>query len=229
MNIKALVIFAGLISLTGSLWAHDVWLITRGDHLELQYGHETSEVYNPVKVTEYKGYNSEGTPVALERDPMPEAFALKKNPQAAMITVVFDNGYWVEGSSTNWMNVTKETAKSLGQYHHPIKLHKSIYAWNPGFAKPMGLKFEIVPQADPFKAAGTLPVQVLFDGKPLAGAKVEYGIHGDKAPSVQADKVGKASVPVTAKGEQFFAVDYSPAAAGPEKTSYATSLRYELK
>jgi len=229
MNAKRIGWLFGFLILTQAAWAHDVWLVDRGDRLELLYGHETPEVYNPVKVIEFKGYDKEGMPVALEQVPMPESFDMRKNPQAAMITVVFDNGYWVEGSSTNWMNVSKETARSLGQYHHPIKLHKSIYAWSPGFAKPIGLTFEIVPQADPFKASRTLPVQVLFDGKPLPGAKVEYGIHGDKAPSVQADAQGKASVPVTAQGEQFIAVDYAPAANVPEKTSYSTSLRYVMK
>lgn len=231
MNIKkALMLWIGFISLTSRLWAHNVWLIAKGDDLELQYGHETSEVYNPIKVTEFKGYDKSGAPIPLERDPMPEAFALKKNPQAAMITVVFDNGYWVEGSSSSeWKNVSKETAQTFPGYHHPIKLHESLYAWGTALTKPIGLKFEIVPLQNPFKATGTLPVQVLFDGKPLPGAKVEYGIHGDKAPSVQTDERGKAFVPITVRGEQFIAVDYAPAAAGPEKPSYATSLRYELK
>ncbi len=93
---------------------------------------------------------------------------------------------------------------------------------------PLGLKFEIVPQADPFKADGTLPVQVLFDGKPLAGAKWSMASMVIKRPASKPTD-GKASVPVTAKGEQFIAVDYAPAAAGQENTSYSTSLRYELK
>lgn len=229
MNAKRIVWFLGFCIFAQAAWGHDVWLVDKVDRLELLYGHETPEVYNPVKVIEFKGYDKDGKPVALVQVPLPESFALRKDPQAAVISVVFDNGYWVEGSSTNWMNVSKETAESLGRYHHPIKLHKSIYAWSPGFAKPVGLKFEIVPQTDPFQATGTLPVQVVFDGKPLPGAKVEYGMHGDKAPSVQTDGEGRVSVPLTGWGEQFIAVDYAPDNPGPEQTSYATSLRYTLK
>jgi nickel transport protein len=219
-----------LFSLAGVCRAHDVWLVTKVDRLELLYGHETPEVYNPVKVTDYKGYDVDGKLLMLKTVPMPEAFGLAVDPRVAMITVVFDNGYWVAGSSAEWKNVSLETARTFPAFHHPVKLHKSLYAWSNRFSEPVGLALEIVPLRDPFKAKGVLPVRILFDGKPLPNAKVEFGIHGDKAPSLQADAQGEASVPVTSSGEQFIAVDFAPPTpAGADPVSYATSLRYELK
>jgi uncharacterized GH25 family protein len=232
MNKKTLWLLIGLISLTGGLWAHDVWLVPKGDYLELLYGHETPEVYNPVKVTQFQGYDQRGNLIPLEKKAMPQAFALKKNPRAAMITLTFDNGYWVAVSSSSpWLNVTEQTARTFPAYSNPVKFHKSIYVWGPALAKPAGMKFEIVPLQDPFKASNFLPVQVLFDGKPLTAAKVEYGLHGDTAPSVISDAEGKAMVPVTSHGEQFIAVDHSSPAPvpGQPRKSYTTSLRYEPK
>lgn len=45
------------------------------------------------------------------------------------------------------------------------------------FSKPLGHRLEIVPEADPFslKAGGEFPVRLLFDGKPLALARLVVG------------------------------------------------------
>ena len=97
----------------------------------------------------------------------------------------------------------------------------------------MGLKFEIVPLDDPFKTplGKKLPIQILFNGKPLANVKVSYGLHGDAAPSVLADKNGKAKISVTPVPEQFISVEYNAPGmtADGAANSYSTSLRYELK
>lgn len=225
----------GVFILAQAAWAHDVWLVDKDNHLELLYGHEIPEVYNPAKVVEYKGYDMKGQPVALKTVPLPEVFAIIPNPKAVAITVVFDNGYWIAVSSTSeWQNVSLETAGRFPKYHNPVKFHKSLYAWSDRFARPLGLRFEIVPLTNPFvlKQGQVLPVQVLVDGKPFASADVEYGFHGDKALKVQADDQGRASVPILTSGEQFIAVDNKiPSASPAEKqmTSLATSLRFELK
>jgi nickel transport protein len=234
MKIKTIGVLLGLLCVTGALWAHDVWLVPKEGHLELLYGHETPEPYDPAKIKEANAYDKSGTSVAIKRLKLDQAFGITPNPEAAMVTVVFDNGFWVEASSTEWKNVGKDEAKKAANYSHPWKFHKSLYAWSPRFVEPFGLKFEIVPLQNPFtrKAGDILPIRVLFDGKPLPGADVEYGLHGDKAPKVKSDDKGLASVPITRGPEQFIAVDYKlPAGEDKEADhiSYATSLRYELK
>ena len=234
MNTKTMAVMLGLLCVTGPLGAHDVWLVSKGDHLELLYGHETPEPYDPAKIKEAKAYDKSGHEMAVKPLKLEQAFGVVPDPTAAMITIVFDNGYWVEAGSTVWKNVGKDEAKKSANYSHPWKFHKSLFAWAPRFAQPTGLKFEIVPLQNPYtlKPGAILPVHVLFDGKPLAGTDVEYGLHGDKAPKVKTDGNGLASVPITKGPEQFIAVDYKlPADQDREAdhTSYATSLRYELK
>ena len=216
---------------TSVVSAHDVWLVKKGGRLELLYGHEIAEVYNPVKVREYKGYDKTGKEIPLELAKTEESFGIEENPKAAMIIVNFDNGYWIAESSAVWKNVSLEVAKEHSPYHHPLKYHKSLYDWSEVFAKPVGIKMEVLPLGNPFslKPGDSIQVQVFFDGKPLPNAKVEYEAHSDKAPSVQSDAEGKAKVPVSAKNEQFIAVDYAPDVSSPEQVSYSASLRFELR
>lgn len=55
------------------------------------------------------------------------------------------------------------------------------------FRRVLGQKLELVPQADPYrlKVGDQLPVQVLFDGKPLAGVRVAAYHRADGKPVEQ--------------------------------------------
>lgn len=71
--------------------------------------------------------------------------------------------------------------------------------------QPIGLLLEIVPERDPFglKPGDTLPVLVLFKGKPLAEANVGWQYPGDGETArgyVRTDAKGKALVPISQNG-----------------------------
>lgn len=79
--------------------------------------------------------------------------------------------------------------------------------------KPTGSGLEIVPLVNPSRLdeGGTFPVQVLFDGKPLAGTEIslhgggehghdEQGNHDAGLGSFTTDKEGKASIPTKEHG-----------------------------
>lgn len=68
----------------------------------------------------------------------------------------------------------------------------------PQVTLPVGMTLEIVPERNPFelKASERLPVQVLFEGKPLAGALIKMtNLDNDKVPVETAltDRSGRAS------------------------------------
>lgn len=80
---------------------------------------------------------------------------------------------------------------------------------NEAYRKPLGLKIEIVPLADPslLKAGEKLPVQVLYNGKPLADTQVEIALSQDaKAKTIveiagRTDAQGRVNVKVPAAGK----------------------------
>lgn len=82
------------------------------------------------------------------------------------------------------------------------------------FGRRIGHLLELVPQKNPLalKAGETLPVLVLYDGKPLEGAGVEIGNLVDKLPEERikrypTDAAGIAQVPLRPRGINTLAVD----------------------
>ncbi|HXE76433.1 MAG TPA: DUF4198 domain-containing protein [Candidatus Xenobia bacterium] len=80
------------------------------------------------------------------------------------------------------------------------------------FEKPLGLKVEILPLTDPceLEQGRELAVQVLFDGKPLAGVWLTGGYAGvrghDYPVWVRTDAEGRARVKLDRKGAWFVRV-----------------------
>ena len=76
------------------------------------------------------------------------------------------------------------------------------------YQKPLGHRLEIVADADPFslKPGATLPVRLLFDGKPLAGARIVIGSAApvtatqSKMPGVRTDTEGRARLQLDRSG-----------------------------
>ena len=83
--------------------------------------------------------------------------------------------------------------------------------------QPVGLKLEIVPLKHPSKLVPgeLLPVQVCFDGKPLAGAQVSSA---RETPPVKTDQNGMANVRLPEEGKGLFSVWHKiPVRDDPEK------------
>lgn len=76
------------------------------------------------------------------------------------------------------------------------------------YQKPLGHRLEIVADADPFslRPGGKFPVRLLFDGKPLAGARVVIGSTAtptatqSKLPGVRTDSEGRAELQLDKTG-----------------------------
>ena len=96
-----------------------------------------------------------------------------------------------------------------------VKFAKTVLAWNASVFKPVGQTLEIVPLAAP--AAGVLPVQVLWEGKPLAGAKIVRP-HDAKAAAVETDADGKAAIAVGKKAMQMLSVNHRHGVTADPKT-----------
>lgn len=102
----------------------------------------------------------------------------------------------------------------------------------PALTRPVGLPFEIVPEADPYtlRPGGTLPVRLLFRGKPLAGARVvAYVEPGKPAVQVRTDAAGRAALVLHRPGRWMVkAVHMIPVRGRVDWASVWASLTFEL-
>lgn len=200
-----------LLATTALLWslaaqAHDAWVAPGpGPVWPVLYGHEVPSAYAPDKVKAVRAFDAAGDAVALERVRGADGIGVRTTAVPALFTVDFDNGFFsrVDGKS---VNLGKREAPRGTQSSHPVKWSKTVLAWGPRAFEAVGQRLEIVPR--PFDgeptAGRSMTLQVLLDGKPLAGARVERVGGGQP---LQADAQGLLRYPVVA-GDQRLSVEH---------------------
>lgn len=183
-----------------ALYAHDAWVAKDGNVLVVKYGHgDKIDPYKPSYVKGVKAYNASGTeiPIAVKGQETRAVLAPAQAP--ALIMLAFDSGAWVK-TPEGYKNVSKREAKNVLQSLKSQKYSKSFWQWNDLFSKPMGGKMELVPLKNPLalKAGEKLPFQVLYEGKPLAGATV--AAEGVGKDALKTDANGRAEVVIKKSG-----------------------------
>lgn len=70
-----------------------------------------------------------------------------------LISVFFDNKYWVK-TSEGWKNIGKQEAIKNGfqvlESGRSYKFAKYLNVWNEKFSKPLGTEIEVIPLNNPF-------------------------------------------------------------------------------
>jgi nickel transport protein len=122
-----------------------------------------------------------------------------------LIGVHFDHGIWTEDADENLVNKPRgEVPGNLSSVHE--KMHsKSLLGWSAAAGRPTGSPLEIVPLVNPFtlNPGDELPVQVLYDGAPVASAEVEIlGVFD----LFFTNRVGKVSLPIPNQEFQYVLV-----------------------
>jgi len=127
-------------------------------------------------------------------------------------------------------------------FHYNLCTKTFVYAGGPSQTphQVAGDALEIIPQADPFdlRKGSDFPIQVLFKGKPLAGAtlKATYDGFSDQphtfAQSAQTDSAGVAKVNLTEKGEWFLSVTHEtpyPDKAECDTNKYNATMTFRVE
>ncbi len=203
--------FAVLLATATALWsepvrAHDAWVAPGpGPTWPILYGHEEPEGYAASKVQSVKAFDLSGDPVTVEVERGPDGATVRAATQPALFVVDFDNGFFsrVDGQTRN---VGKREAPQGTNSSHPLKWSKTVLAWSAQSSRPLGQRLEIVPgrpAAEP-TAGQTMTLQVLLDGRPLAGARIV--LVGSKQV-FQADNAGQTTYRV-GSGVQRLSVEH---------------------
>ncbi|MGD0948955.1 MAG: cobalt transporter CbiM [Candidatus Binatia bacterium] len=222
------------VCLTGVLsaspgFAHDYWIEKDGASYAVVYGHGDQRMeYDPATVKKVTVYDAGGKPIAFQTEVQGKMLTIKPAEPPSVIVAELDRGYWSETIS-GWKHVPKRQAAHVVEAVRSYDYSKSILSWGDAAQKPMeGVELDLVPQENPFdlKVGDTLPVKVVYGGRPLAGAEIE----GDDEKVTTTDSEGIARVPLK-KGRIVISVDHrEPLTDDPDAdfVSVTTTLTLEV-
>ncbi|MDQ7785025.1 MAG: DUF4198 domain-containing protein [Desulfomonilaceae bacterium] len=190
--------------------AHDTWIEKRDGQILVLRGHGLEvEAYDPSLVQEAKARDAEGRVVETEIRQHKENASLVPKGNAVVVAALYNSGYWLK-TTDGWKKATKREGKGKYEIVESIKSKqwcKSFSAPCPENSKPVGQRFEVVPQKDPTTVAvgDTLPIKVIFDEKPVEGALITTGgaDASDAKDALKTDKDGKATVAIEKAGLQL--------------------------
>lgn len=168
--------------------------------------------------------------ITLLTAPLPELTA----PGTWLFSAFYDNGFFLRTDDGRSVNTTRAEYPAAKTASHNIKYGKALLAVGnsgAGYDRVVGHRLELVPKADPFKAArgSALDVQVIFDGKPLAGTSVFVypERETDKPLTLKTDQSGIARVPLDRTGTFIIGAEHGVDSRHPDLATrdvYAASL-----
>jgi nickel transport protein len=215
--------------------AHEAWVepLPAGG-FSVHYGHgDKKDPFDPAKVKDLRAFDAAGQRLAVAPSPQADGMTLAvSGGTPALLTIFFDNGFWSRGAPEAPMrNVPKNENPGATSGSHSLKTGKTVLGWGPAVTQPRGLRLEIVPTAAAApRAGGQLPVQVLWDGQPLPGAKLSAEGY-EKGKEIVADAMGRASVPVVAGWQMLTAAHELPMPGDPraDRARYSANLFFTAR
>ncbi|MGQ9638737.1 MAG: DUF4198 domain-containing protein [Thermodesulfobacteriota bacterium] len=162
------------------------------------------DTYDPKHVTSIRAFDADGKEIPVRRRDDAQRARFTTEGEPAMVSVTCEWGDRVntpEGKKFLSRKQAMERGIKVVSAFSSTQFTKSFFRWGTVWEKPIGLKLEIVLLARPdsLRPGGKLPVQILFEGLPLAGSKV--GIGQSKIEGTT-DKDGVAHIQLQGKGLQ---------------------------
>lgn len=162
------------------LLAHDAWVDPLGGPVyQVFYGHKVPEDYPAAKVISLQVLDAAQHFLPYARQVSAKGLSIKLSGQPAMFALEFDNGYWTKTAAdkeSRNMRLTSLPGSRTGAVGSRLfKFSKTVLRWQPWMFKPVGQRFEFVPEpfSGPLRAGQPFRVRLLLDGQPLANAMVE--------------------------------------------------------
>ena len=173
--------------------AHDVWVTSPDNissqdvlHADLSYSHDypRSESIAPDRVKIFKPLvifdaNGKRIELKLESDNYHYVAPKKLNAGTYRIAATYQPTYWIQKQDGKWAQANLTNDPDAKYCEQTQMFGKRILTVDNKFdakaaATPVGQELEIIPLANitDIPAGGLFPLQVLYQGKPLAGATV---------------------------------------------------------
>lgn len=229
MIFRTLCLVAGL-SLPAAAIAHDSYIQLRFGSWTLvnAHGAEEDDSYSAEKVANVAAHGADGASVAIETVDKGDYTAFAPAEGTTAIAATYVSGFWTKDKDGKWHNMPKSEVANpdrSGEYQR----HAVAVIGDGDVFTPFGLPLEIVPSANPLhmEPGDMLTVTVLFNGEPLAGAKISDALPGGIKP-VTTGADGTARVEIM-DGHNTLVVGHKvdhPAPAKADSASHKAALSF---
>jgi uncharacterized GH25 family protein len=248
-----LLALSAVLSLAGAAVAHDAWLQTNrnviraGDnvHIDLLLGNHGND-HRDFKIAgkldlagaTFHVIAPDGKRFDLKDKLIDLGYAPKEGFWTARFAADQPGLYLAAHTSDKVVHYAPvRSIRSAKTYFVVTKSLDKVPRDNPGFAKPLGHAFELVPETNPVTPMGPgtpIKVQMLYKGKPLPGARVSFIPRGetltetfDKRYERMTDAKGHASFTPT-DGNYYLVVAHrqepKESGKGYQSTKYSATL-----
>lgn len=215
-----------VLAASSASWGHGIWFAQRAGHLALIYGDGAEDldvVKRMAKIASVGGVNAQGERVPVRLEPEGKLAFVNLDGKPAIVTATMNNGLWSRDAAGKWHGKGKNEVSDATISGRYLKYATHLVTLPAGGIKPVpGLALQIVPVGARFprNKDERLTVRVLFEGKPLAGAKVWQDIVTDPdATPLVADANGEVTLPVRNQGLNVVKAEQETASTDPGKTN----------
>lgn len=221
---------AGLV-FAGGAQAHGFWFAQRANALAMVFGvgaDDLDVVKRLPKVTKFGAYDEEGQEVPSKLAANGPLVTVDIDNQPAFVAAVMDYGMWSKTPDGKWHNKGKDEVPgaiiSEKNYKYGVHLRRELTGPVPLL---LGQTLQIVPVKTPLpvKAGQPLKLRVLYQGKPVAGARVlSDWVNDPDAKGVTSAKDGTVTIKVRNQGLNVIVAVFKSAPEDAAKTNAVENL-----
>ena len=177
-KLTALVAVAAGLAVGSAAQAHGIWFAQRATQLALLYGvgaDDLDSVKRLPLITSFAGYDASGKPVPAKLEVDGRLVLVNVENQPALVAAVLENGTWSRTPDGKWHKKGRDEVPTATLSEKTTKYAVHIRG---ALTKPLGplpgQTLQIIPVEGKLPALLGQPIklQVLYKGKPVAGAKV---------------------------------------------------------
>jgi nickel transport protein len=211
---------------TAQAAAHGVWMAQRSGEMAVVYGHGAEDldmIRRFERVREVSAFDGAGQAVKTGLRKTDHLVLVDLSEKPSVVALVLDNGFWSRQADGKWVGKGRDEipdAKESGRFiKYAVRISGPLKA--PLGPLP-GQVLQIVPVKPvlPQHMNEQMTVRVLFNGKPVAGARVirDYVTDPDAKPAITG-KDGLYTFRVRNQGLNVVAASYDAPPDDPTKAA----------
>lgn len=192
---------------TSTVYAHGIWFAQRATQLALIYGvgaDDLDSVKRLPLIRDVSGYDANWQPVRTSLRVAGPLLLVDSDGDTSVVAAVLDNGIWSKTPEGQWVKKGRDQVKNATISEKTIKYAVHINGPLSTALPPLnGQTLQIVPVEPtlPTLLGQPLKLRVLFQGKPVAGARVLHDFVNDPdSQPVESGSDGTVTIRVRNQG-----------------------------